>query len=48
MNSDTREPLGLYFGTTGGEIWVSRDEGTSWTRIADGLPEIFSVEVAEL
>lgn len=48
MNSDTRDPLGLYFGTTGGEVWASRDEGESWTRIADGLPEIFSVEVGEL
>lgn len=48
MNSDTRDPLGLYFGTTGGEVWASRDEGASWTRIADGLPEIYSVEVGEL
>jgi hypothetical protein len=48
MNSDTRDPLGLYFGTTGGEIWASRDEGESWTRIGDHLPEIFSVEVGEL
>ncbi len=48
MNSDTRDPLGLYFGTTGGEIWMSRDEGESWTRLTNGLPEIFSVEVAEL
>ncbi len=47
MVSDTRDPLGLYFGTTGGEIWASRDEGASWTRIVDGLPEIFSVQVAE-
>ncbi len=48
MNSDTRDPLGLYFGTTGGEVWASRDEGESWARIADGLPEIYSVEVGEL
>lgn len=48
MNSDTRDPLGLYFGTTGGEVWASRDEGESWKRIADHLPEIYSVEVAEL
>ncbi len=48
MNSDTRAPLGLYFGTTGGQVWASRDEGESWTRIADHLPEIYSVEVAEL
>jgi len=48
MNSDTRDPLGLYFGTTGGEIWASRNEGETWSRIGDHLPEIFSVEVAEL
>jgi photosystem II stability/assembly factor-like uncharacterized protein len=48
MNSDTRDPLGLYFGTTGGEIWASRDEGETWKRVTDGLPEIFSVEVGEL
>lgn len=48
MNSDTRDPLGLYFGTTGGEVWGSRDEGESWARITDHLPEIYSVEVGEL
>jgi photosystem II stability/assembly factor-like uncharacterized protein len=48
MNSDTREPLGLYFGTTGGEIWASRNAGESWAFVADHLPEIFSVEVGEI
>lgn len=48
MNSDLRTPLGLFFGTTGGEIWASGDEGESWARITDHLPEIYSVRVEEL
>lgn len=48
MNVDTHDPVGVYLGTTGGEIWASRNEGESWTRLAMSLPEIYSVEVAEL
>ena len=48
MASDAHEPVGLYLGTTGGEIWVSRNSGSSWTCPARHLPEIYSVEVAEL
>ncbi len=29
MCSDARDPVGLYFGTTSGEIWASRDEGAA-------------------
>ncbi|MDE3089433.1 MAG: glycosyl hydrolase [Chloroflexota bacterium] len=47
MTTDSRDPVGVYFGTTGGEVWASRDEGASWTQIANSLPEIYSVEVAE-
>jgi len=47
MTTDSRDPVGVYFGTTGGELWASRDEGESWTRLAMSLPEIYSVEVAE-
>ncbi len=48
MTNDARDPVGLYFGTTGGELWMSRDEGARWTNIARGLPEIYAVETAEL
>lgn len=48
MTTDSRDPVGVYFGTTGGEVWASRDEGESWTQIANSLPEIYSAEVAEL
>ena len=47
MTADSREPVGVYFGTTGGEVWASRDEGETWMRVGDHLPEIYSVEVAE-
>jgi hypothetical protein len=48
MCGDTRDPLGLYLGNTQGELWASRDEGAKWTCIARHLPEIYSVEAAEL
>jgi len=46
MALDAHDPLGLYLGTTTGQIWASNDEGLKWTRIADNLPHVFSVEVA--
>lgn len=47
MTSDRHDPLGLYFGTTGGEIWASRDEGESWACIARHLPHVYAVEAVE-
>ena len=44
MAADTGKPAGVYFGTTGGEVWASRDEGSSWSCLARHLPEIYSVE----
>jgi photosystem II stability/assembly factor-like uncharacterized protein len=48
MSADARDPVGLYFGTTSGELWASRDEGGKWSCIARHLPEIYAVEAAEL
>lgn len=48
MTADARDPVGLYLGTTGGELWASRDEGRRWTCIARHLPEIYAVEAAEV
>ncbi|HEX9243636.1 MAG TPA: hypothetical protein VF875_14425 [Anaeromyxobacter sp.] len=47
MAGDAREPVGLYLGTTSGELWASRDEGARWSCVARHLPEIYAVEVAE-
>jgi hypothetical protein len=46
MTGDVCDPVGLYFGTTSGEVWASRDEGKKWSRIAEHLPEIYAVEAA--
>jgi hypothetical protein len=48
MSADAHEPVGLYFGTTGGELWASRDEGAKWSCIARHLPHIYAVEAVEL
>jgi photosystem II stability/assembly factor-like uncharacterized protein len=48
MTADTRDPVGLYFGTTSGDIWMSRDEGERWTTLARHLPEIYAIEAAEV
>ena len=47
MKSDAHDPVGLYLGTTAGEIWASRDEGSTWRLIAGHLPRILSLEVVE-
>ena len=48
MTADAREPVGVYFGTTCGEIWGSRDEGAKWTCIARHLPHVYALEAVEL
>ena len=37
MTADAGDPVGIYFGTTSGEIWASADEGAEWTSIASHL-----------
>ncbi|HET7084623.1 MAG TPA: hypothetical protein VFI23_07630 [Rhizomicrobium sp.] len=46
--ADRGTPVGLYFGTTSGELWASRNEGKSWSNIARHLPEIYAVESADI
>ncbi|MES2364270.1 MAG: glycosyl hydrolase [Pseudomonadota bacterium] len=48
MTADTCNPVGLYFGTSSGELWMSRDEGQQWSCIARHLPEIYAVEAITL
>lgn len=44
MSVDRGDPVGIYFGSTSGEVWASRDDGNSWRAIARHLPEIYAVE----
>jgi hypothetical protein len=48
MCADAESNVGLYFGTTSGELWMSRDEGAAWSCIARHLPEIYAVEALSL
>ena len=48
MAVDSLEKCGIYFGTTGGAVYVSADEGDNWMPIVNDLPAVFSVEVQTL
>jgi len=48
MSVDTLDPCGVYFGTTGGQVYVSPDSGDSWAPIVRDLPAVLSVEVQTL
>ena len=48
MSVDQLDPCGIYFGTTGGQVWASADEGDSWSAIASEFPRVLSVEVQTL
>ena len=45
MSVDKAEPCGIYFGTTGGQVYASNDSGDNWTAIVRDLPAVLSVEV---
>jgi len=46
MSSDRLNPCGIYFGTQGGTVFASNDEGASWEVAAEYLPPIQSVTAA--
>ncbi len=48
MTVDGLDPCGVYFGTTGGQVYGSADAGDSWTPIVRDLPAVLSVEVQTL
>jgi hypothetical protein len=48
MAVDRLESCGVYFGTTGGQVYGSADGGDTWTSIVRDLPAVLSVEVQTL
>ena len=48
MAVDSLDPCGVYFGTTGGQVYASADAGDSWAPIVRDLPSVVSVEVQAL
>jgi photosystem II stability/assembly factor-like uncharacterized protein len=45
---DSLDACGVYFGTTGGQVYASADSGDNWTPIVRDLPSVLSVEVQVL
>jgi len=48
MCADAGTPVGLYFGTTNGEVWASDDEGASFHLLFRDLPHIYSVTCGDV
>ncbi|MBS1911336.1 MAG: exo-alpha-sialidase [Bacteroidetes bacterium] len=48
MAVDQLDPCGIYFGTTGGQVYASSDSGDTWAPIVRDLPAVLSVEVQTL
>ncbi len=48
MAVDALDACGIYFGTTGGQVYCSADSGDSWKAIVHDLPAVYSVEVQTL
>ena len=48
MAVDSLDPCGVYFGTTGGQVYASADAGDNWMPIVRDLPAVLSVEVQTL
>jgi len=48
MAVDSLDPCGVYFGTTGGQVYASSNEGGDWAAIVRDLPPVLSVEAQTL
>jgi photosystem II stability/assembly factor-like uncharacterized protein len=48
MAVDSLDSCGIYFGTTGGQVYGSADSGDTWAPIVQNLPAVLSVEVQTL
>ncbi len=48
MAVDSLDSCGIYFGTTGGQVYVSADAGDNWQTVVEHLPPVLSVEVQTL
>jgi photosystem II stability/assembly factor-like uncharacterized protein len=48
MAADSLDKCGIYFGTSGGQVYCSADSGDSWSAIVRDLPAVVSVEVQTL
>ena len=48
MSVDNLDPCGIYFGTSGGQVYGSADGGDTWDAIVHDFPAVLSVEAQTL
>jgi photosystem II stability/assembly factor-like uncharacterized protein len=48
FTTDGGDPAGLYLGARDGTVYASADEGTTWTQLADHLPDVLCIRAATL
>jgi hypothetical protein len=48
MAVDRLDPVGVYIGTSAGQLFASHDEGETWQTVAEHLPPIWSVDAVSL
>jgi len=48
LSVDHRDPAGIYFGTSTGQLYGSVDEGVSWQVVTENLPAIWGVQAIEV
>ena len=48
MGADSLDECGIYFGTSGGQVYASADSGDRWNPIVRDLPYVLSVEAQTL
>jgi hypothetical protein len=46
LDTDSADPVGVYFGTRRGKVYASADDGDSWALVHEGLPPVVCVKVA--
>ncbi len=46
LATDSEDRCGVYFGTTTGQLFASRNQGNTWTKVTDTLPPILSVSAS--
>jgi hypothetical protein len=48
MCTDTADPAGVYFGSRGGDVYASADEGDTWEQVAAHLPDVLCLRAVAL
>ncbi|MCW2866016.1 MAG: hypothetical protein JWR20_204, partial [Marmoricola sp.] len=48
MCADDHEQAGLYLGARNGAVWLSLDDGDTWDKVVDSLPDVVAIRAAQV